>query len=281
MERFACGSLFSLPDLRDYVATTQKTAFPEDFELGVMPEVKSQGSVGSCVAHALSILTEYFNEKETGKFTKMSTGYIYGNRTLSAYKGEGMITRDAIKTLSKYGNVSYEKFPNNIEVPDAIEEYEKVADSLESVGTPYRIQSYFRLNTDEDIKAHLMDGNLVVFAMYWYDDIKIVDGVMVTDQVKTSKTGGHCMVIYGWNERGWLVQNSWGSDWGDGGRFVLPYNVSKKETWGTVDYKSDSTLDVTKPFNSNVGKAFAKCLHNICKFFHNLFNKIKNMFNKK
>ena len=66
------GSLFSVPDLRDYKATTAEQSFPEEFNLE-MPAVKNQGSVGSCVAHSLSTATEYFNKKETGIDLKMST----------------------------------------------------------------------------------------------------------------------------------------------------------------------------------------------------------------
>jgi C1A family cysteine protease len=273
--KLALGSLFSIPDLRDYVAKTVKTTFPKTFELGIMPDVKNQGTVGSCVAHSLATVTEYFNEKETGKFIEMSTGYVYGNRLLSTYKGSGMYLRDAIKTLAKFGNVPFTDFPHNVEVPYAIAEYEKVADKLENVGLNYKIESYFKFKDDESIKAHLMDGNLVVFAMKWFDDIKIRDGVMITSEKTSKKTGGHCMVIYGWNETGWLVQNSWGKIWGNNGTFILPYGVSRKETWGLKDAKSDSSLVLKKPFKTKFGAKIAKVIHSIISVFYNLKNRSK------
>ena len=55
------GALFSKPDVRDYVATTKMEEFPDAFELK-LPKVKNQGTVGSCVAHALSTVVEYFNK---------------------------------------------------------------------------------------------------------------------------------------------------------------------------------------------------------------------------
>lgn len=268
------GSLFSIPDFRDYKAVASKQLFPEEYSL-TMPAVKNQGSVGSCVAHSLSTATEYFNKKETGTDLKMSTGYIYGNRMYSTHKGSGMYTRDAIKTLSKYGNVPYDDFPDNVEVPYAINLFEQRASSLEDIGLAFKIASYFKLNDDSAIKAHLMDGNLVIFSMYWFDDIKIENGVMITKQVTSKKTGGHCMVIYGWNKDGWLVQNSWGSLWGKNGRFTLPYNINRKETWGIVDAKSDSTLVLQKPFKSKIGAFIAKTLHKIISIFYNLKNSKK------
>lgn len=268
------GSLFSIPDLRDYRAVASEQEFPEEYALE-MPNVKSQGTVGSCVAHSLATATEYFNKKETGTDLTMSTGYIYGNRLYSTHKGTGMYTRDAIKTLSKYGNVPYVDFPHNVEVPYAIELFDSKAAELENIGLDFKIASYFRLNDDNAIKAHLMDGNVVIFSMYWFDDIKIEKGIMKTAQVKSASTGGHCMVIYGWNKDGWLVQNSWGPLWGKGGRFILPYNISRKETWGIVDAKSSSNLQLEKPFKSKVGAFVAKIIHKIISVFYNLKNSKK------
>lgn len=273
------GSLFSIPDFRDYKATSSVTEFPETFELS-MPEVKNQGSVGSCVAHSLATTAEYFNIKETGTPIKLSTGYIYGNRLLSTHKGSGMYTRDAIKTMTKFGDVPYEDFPYNVEVPYAIDKFEDASKDLVEKGLNYKFASYFKLTDDNAMKAHLMDGNLIVFAMKWFDDIKIVKGVMETKEVTSKKTGGHCMVIYGWNETGWLVQNSWGKTWAKKGRFTLPYNVSRKETWGVTDAKSDSSLVLEKPFKTKFGATCAKIIHTVISWGYNLVAWIKEKSKK-
>ncbi|MFG6460264.1 C1 family peptidase [Roseateles sp. DXS20W] len=44
----------------------------------------------------------------------------------------------------------------------------------------------------------------------------------------TQKTGGHAFALVGFNERGFVVQNSWGTGWGASGFAVLPY-----EDWVT------------------------------------------------
>lgn len=264
---YSKGSLFSIPDLRDYKATTTVQEFPDSFELE-MPEVKNQRNIGSCVAHSLALVAEYFNTKETNTELKMSTGYIYGNRLLSSYKGSGMYTRDALKTMTKFGDVSHEKFPENVEVPEAIELFDSKVDELQDEGLNYKFDSYFKLNDEAAIKAHLLDGNPVIMSMYWYDDIKIVKGIMQTELVKSESTGGHCMVIYGWNSDGWLIQNSWGKSWGKKGRFVMPYSIPMKESWGVTDAKSNVTLDIEKPFKSKIGAFFAKIIHKIIRWFY-------------
>lgn len=271
-ENFVCGALFSKPDVRDYVAKTKLSEFPEEFEL-TMPKVKNQGSVGSCVAHSLSTIVEYFNKKESGRYREMSTGYIYGNRRLSLYKGSGMYTRDALHTVSKYGDVPNLYFPVNVEVPEAIEKFEDKVDKIEEKGYNFKFAEYFRLKDEKSIKTSIMENGPVAFAMDWYDDITIVDGIMNTDFVKTAKTGGHCMVIYGWNDIGWKVQNSWGSGWGNKGRMIIPYDIPFTEVWGIKDAESTGNLDINKPFSTELGAKIAKVLNRIILFVYNIFHK--------
>lgn len=273
-KNFSLGALFSKPDVRDYTASTKLSEFPEEFELK-MPKVKNQKQVGSCVAHALSTVVEYFNQQESGKYTEMSTGYIYGNRRFSINKGAGMITREALRTVSKYGDVPNKLFAVNVEVPEAITEFESKVDSIETEGYQFKFKEYFKLKGEAAIKASLMKNGPAVMAMWWFDDINVVDGVMQTDLEKNLKTSGHCMVIYGWNEIGWKVRNSWGRNWGDKGNVVIPYDVPIKEVWGVRDANSTEDADfiIQKPFSSEFGKQIAKILNSIILFVYNLVHK--------
>lgn len=254
------GALFSKKDVRDYRidCVSAPAEFPAEFELE-MPKVKSQGSVGSCVAHSISTVIEYFNNLQQNNNEEMSVGYIYGNRTNTAYTKSGMYTRDAIAVTCKYGDVPKALFPYNEEVPDIIEKFNNQSDELFSKGQPNRFTSYYRLYTEDEIKTSLMNNGPVIFAMQWYDDIKVIDGVITTSQ-KTDN-GGHCMVLYGWNEQGWKIQNSWGKHWGKGGRAILPYNVKIREAWGIIDTLTQTETNVVKPYNGKVGNMFAKILN--------------------
>ena len=271
-KEFSLGALFSKPDVRDYVATAKQSELPDEFELP-LPKVKNQGAVGSCVAHALSMVVEYFNKKESGKYTQMSTGYIYGNRRLTFYKGSGMYTKDAIRTVSKYGDVPHKLFPVNVEVPDAINKFEESVDSIESEGYFFKFHEYFKLKDEIAIKTSLMENGPAITTMQWFDDIKVVDGVMQTNCVVSSSTGGHCMVIYGWNEKGWKVRNSWGRNWGDKGNVIIPYDVPLREVWGIRDATADRSLVIKKPFNTMFGAKVAKVLNKIILFFYELAHK--------
>lgn len=268
-EEHGYGAVLSAPDVRDYVAMAVKGDFPAEFELN-MPKVKDQGSIGSCVAHALSTVVEYFAHRETGQSEAMSTGYIYGNRRLTNYSKKGMVVRDAIKTAVKYGDVPDIKFPLNVEVPYAINKFEEKADELFEVGRPFRFKTYFKLTNNNDIKASIMANGPALMSMRWFDGLKIKNGVMYFDETKTSYKSSHCMVIYGWNEIGWKVQNSWGSLWGDNGRVIIPYDVPIREVWGITDEDACGDLTIKKPFSSKVGAIVAKVLNFVASIFYNL-----------
>ena len=270
-KNYSLGALFSKPDVRNYIATTNNTEFPDEFELK-LPKVKNQKNVSSCVAHALSTVVEYFNQKESGKYTQMSTGYIYGNRRLMLHKGKGVYTRDAIKTVVKYGDVPNKLFPLNVEVPEAIDEFEAAVAAIESEGYFFKFHEYFKLKDKEAIKTSIMENGPSIVCMHWFDDIKVVNGVMQTKCVKSGKTGGHCMVIYGWNETGWKVRNSWGRNWGDKGNVVIPYDVTLREVWGIKDAAADSSLILKKPFKTKFGAWVAKFLNTVIGFVYDLFD---------
>lgn len=229
------GAICSPKDVRDHKAVcTSFLRLPEEYECYI-GEVKNQGQVGSCVAHSLAEVIEVFNHNQENNNTIMSTGYIYGNRRDSDHKETGMIMRDALKAVTNYGTTEYEMFPYNIEVPEAIKKFEDNEVRLSLHGYSNKISSYYSIISDSILKASLYNGDCVIFSMPWYDDIEVKNGILTTSQDKDKIGGYHCMVIYGWCKDGWLVQNSWGTGWGNKGRVILPYNIKRTETWGIKD----------------------------------------------
>lgn len=216
-----CGALESPPDIRDYRFASVSEEFPEEFELP-MPAVKSQGSVGSCVAHAIALTMEYYNKKQHNEDIPMSVGYIYGNRVSSAHRGRGMYLRAALQDACGDGDVPYLEFPVNVEVPEIFDMVANEKNRLAPKALPYRISSYVKVVDEAEIKTALYNGYPVVFSIKWYKDAKVKDGILTSKKEKTDSS--HCMVIYGWDKNGWKFQNSWGVLWGNQGRAILPYD---------------------------------------------------------
>jgi C1A family cysteine protease len=48
--------------------------------------------------------------------------------------------------------------------------------------------------------------------------------------------GGHAVTAVGFNDLGFLIKNSWGYEWNDGGYTILPYNEFDKviEAWCVI-----------------------------------------------
>lgn len=265
-----CGAIFSGIDVRDYkmVYAAQNYNFPDEFELKTV-RIKNQETTGSCVAHSLSSILEYYNSVQNGNPTEMSVGYIYGNRSTSEHKGEGMIMRDALEVVRKYGDVYKSDFCvgfpfDNLEVPTSLILYEMKKEDLYDKGYPHRISQYCRVTSANAMKASLMAGNPVLIAMEWFNDMEVVDGVLTTNYEGCA--GGHCMFIYGWNEIGWKVQNSWGEDWGVNGTMIVPYDMHIEECWTLTDDIVEGTY-IKKPFQSKIGKTVAKFVNMICNTF--------------
>ncbi len=45
----------------------------------------------------------------------------------------------------------------------------------------------------------------------------------IPEQTAAPNDGGHAFIILGYNETGFIIQNSWGTEWGTGGQAVLTY----------------------------------------------------------
>lgn len=252
----AFGAIESKIDVRDYqvaCAAAPNVELPEVFELN-MRAVKNQLAVSSCVAHALAAVVEYFNFMQEKTDTTMSTEFIYGNRINHTYTDQGMVIRDALENLRKYGTCPNSSMPGNIEVPEAIRRFNQNALGVIPVAYPNRITNYCSLYKKNDMKLWLMTKGPIVFSVKWYENYWLTVNNELHFDEKSEPSGCHCMVIYGWNKEGWLFQNSWGNTWGDGGRAVYPYDATIREAWGVEDtcystYKDDLVMQLKDQIN--------------------------------
>lgn len=254
------GALKSPFDARDYKLVATSVEFPERFELPKVT-VKNQGSVGSCVAHAASSVVEYHHKRQHNEKKVFSTEFIYGLRDVGYYVGDGMYIRNALNTLRKYGDVPQTDLKGNNNYQDAMANVNADLYDLLDKAYPHRISSYFRLDNENAVKSALMNHGYVLVSMDWYKDAELIDGVYtITDEVR----GRHAVVIYGWNEKGWLAQNSWGGNWGNKGRFIIPFEFNLNEMWGITD---NITEDIVKPKTGKFWNALYKVWNAIVNFF--------------
>lgn len=267
------GAVRSKKDIRDYRVVSMAARYPETYEL-TPPPVRNQGSVGSCVAYALSSIAEwhYALDVPFSDDTHMSTMWIYGNRRNTAYKDHGMVMREAIKSVVADGDALYANFPGNKEVPDAISIFEENYKDFCEDAYKHRFTGYAQCNSIDAIKEAIVTYGLVIFSIDWFKDLKYKDGVLDSKERKES-TGGHAMFIYGWNEKGWLIQNSWGACWGHKGRAILPFDFPMNEVWAIYDTLDEGHTNIKKPWHAKALGWIAKVINSILNFFLGLIQK--------
>lgn len=266
------SNLVSPYDVRDYKIAVTTKEFPETFALPKV-SVKNQGNIGSCVAHACSSVVEYHNKRQEGTDVVFSTEFIYGYRPVGYYVGEGMYIRNALKTLREVGDCPKSDLSGNHQCDEAMEQVESRIEELKDKAYPHRISTYAKVDTVDEIKQALMEFGYVVVSMPWHEDYKLVNGVY--NYTSNKNRGYHCVVIYGWDERGWLVHNSWGKYWGQEGRFIVPFSFKWREAWAVTD-KIIGEGNIVRPADNWFVKTFAPILNKLA----NLFWKIINSFTK-
>ncbi len=259
------GALKPKVDTRDYQLRAGASQLPEVYTCADLPPVKNQRSVSSCVAHATAAILETFNKIETGTFTPLSTNFIYGMQGVAFNRLEGgMYLRDACKIVQNYGDPTEKTISGNTEQPKCTEELkEKLNNEVYTEAQNYRVSSYAKCATTNDIKHALINYGPVLASIKWYDKYKITDGIINFD--KSSGHGYHAIMICGYDERGWKCQNSWGRNWNKDGYFIYPYSEKFTEAWGFVDAESE---DIIVPKNNSI-------LNYLYKFINFIINFIK------
>lgn len=266
------GCIPSSYDVRDYKIIATAVALPDTYTCPIEVKVKSQGSVGSCVAHAVSSILEY----HTNAVTSLSTNFIYGiQKQLFNRDHRGMIVREACKIAAEYGDMLLEDCPGNTEVPkchdiasEAFADEEKL-----NKARNYHISSYFSCSTPEEIKQALINYGPVLASMKWYNTFKVgKDGILTGEQ--EGEHSYHAIMIYGYTPDGFWCQNSWGKSWGKGGKFFVPNSIKFVEARGFVDCNGCGNHDDIHVHKRNkVLDVLYKCINVIVNFFTKLLNK--------
>lgn len=257
------GALKSPYDARDYTLVASETQeYPDTFQLPYV-SVKNQGAVASCVAHAVSSIVEYHHELQHGEKKVFSTEFIYGCRE-KGYIGEGMYPRNAFNVVCKYGDVFESDLAGNNTCDIAMENVRVRFDELKEKAYPHRFSSYFRIFTEDAMKEALMKHGYVLVTMPWHNDAHLVEDVYT---YTPGSNGAHAVVLYGWNEKGWLAHNSWGTAFGNEGRFIIPFGFDFIEMWGVTDKIVGDEPAIVTPKTGGLKDLWYKIYNAIVNFF--------------
>lgn len=220
-----------------YAAACQSAEFnqeyPLHFRLWTSP-VKNQNSKQTCVSYALSTMKEIQDYYDTMTKNNYSTSYIYVLRQDGQTTGDGMYIDLALDNMRTMGVVPYSMMPDNLDIDEAKDISKKALKNqrLLEEGKKHCIANYAKANSIEEIKYSLyVNHSPVPIGIMVYESFfdTTSNGIVHSVDAKSEKYyGGHCMLIVGWTRIGhknyWVVQNSWGTDWGDNGYCYMPMN---------------------------------------------------------
>lgn len=222
---YGLGCLKDAEDKRDYIykspSLASTTSYPMGFKLEEVP-IKNQNSINSCVAHSIATIKEIQEFYETGKKMTFSVGFPYGFRQSGQYTGSGMYPKEALANLVKYGNVLANDFPENFEYNDLQNLISNRKSDCISKASKYKVKSYARVISSTDVKSALyINHSPVMIVVDVYDSFYNTTDNGIVPIKSGNCVGSHAMVIVGWTKKGsteyYIVQNSWGKEWGDNG----------------------------------------------------------------
>lgn len=272
MSDFGTGCSPCKTDVRDYrLKSDTAEKLPEKFLLP-MGKVKNQWAKQTCVAHAMASLMEYHYMKDTHQYLPFSTEFIYGNRTEDTPSGEGMYIRDGLKIAQKVGDVPESIMPGNHSYKTAKHNTDVCKVSFKELAQQNRITAYYKIHTVEEAKYAIYHHGAVITGIKLYDRY-LLDRKSVFYQKPDGKYTGHAVLIIGWTPEYLILQNSWGTLWGENGRFFLSQDAFDSWLYDTYGVTDDEQA-VLMP--SELTKRTAKIVNIAAEIIGKVFMRDKN-----
>jgi C1A family cysteine protease len=265
------GWLPPFPDLRDYTDSEPvvakmagklgllkmkkgKKALPDTVDLRAWcSPVENQGSLGSCTAHAVMGIVEYFQRRAYHRHINGSRLFVYkATRNLMRVTGDtGAWLRNTMGALVLCGVPDEAYWPYTDRDPDFDEE---PTSFLYAVADNYEALTYFCYDPAGEnlagdavlskIKSYLAAGIPSMFGFYGFHSFSSsnVKGGIPYPCPNEQAQWGHAIVAVGYDDSkkikntecnksttgALLIRNSWGSGWGDKGYGWLPYKYVLK-----------------------------------------------------
>jgi hypothetical protein len=227
-------TLDALPDrvdLRDWVYRPSLDRLPATIvNCGNVPEILDQGSEGACTGFALAAVIQYsLGRRGRGR---VSPRMLYEMaRRYDEWPGEnyeGSSARGAMKGWTAHGVCSRAAWA------DTDKGIAHVSDRImtEARGIPGGAYYRVRHRAVRDMHGALADAGILYVTLMVHDGwdepsgrgLRVAPGwTLPTIQRVGKADSGHAVALVGYTSDGFIVQNSWGEQWGEGGFALLPY----------------------------------------------------------
>ncbi len=159
-------------------------------------------------------------------------------RRYDEFEGEadaGSSLRGALKGWYYHGVLPEEDWPALDTSPEPDPDHDP---AVAAAARRHPLGAFYRVDTArlDDLQSAIAELSVVVVSAAIHDGwnhperiTRTVDGTertmhLINRTDSSQGLGGHAFCLVGYNEVGFLVQNSWGTEWGGGGFATLPYD---------------------------------------------------------
>jgi len=220
MSKFKTTATADVPDSRDLIYRPSLNALEPEIPSKDNLIIRNQGREGACTGFSLAAVINHLNQ-ERDVDLKVSARMLYEMaRKNDEWPGEeydGSSLRGAIKGWKNMGVCAEQQWPYLVNGGIEHLTIEAAKDARRNtIGAYYRLRpeiAHFHSAINEtgaiSVSARVHEG--------WNNP---VNGVI---KQSDKMIGGHAFAIVGYNEKGFIIQNSWGKSWGDNGTATWTY----------------------------------------------------------
>jgi C1A family cysteine protease len=212
-----------------YSARVDIAALPSKIDLRPhCPPVYDQGQLGSCTGNAWAGLVEFLLKKQgLSDFTPSRLFIYYNERVLEddTAQDAGASISDGANVVSKEGCPHENLWPYNI---DAFAE--KPPQNVYHDGLSHLAFGVQQVQQNlAAMKEVLASGLPIVVGFTVYESFEsdqvTKTGIVPMPGHHEQVLGGHAVVVVGYDDSQsrFIVRNSWGTQWGQEGYFLMPY----------------------------------------------------------
>ena len=240
------------PDDRDYVYSSSTFGLPASVDLRPFAgSIENQLNTNSCTANA-GVSTLEILESRNNIQIDLGRLFLYWNTREYALelrgKDGGAYMRDICKALAEYGvckESTWDFVASQVNTKPSQASYDEATKRR-----ALKYERIFHINWAL-VKAALGKGYPVIVGMTLKEPFFNVTGPLSSHmQYFISKgytsaptVGSHAMVIVGYDDStaSWIIENSWGSGWGDNGYVAFPYgffNLYVHDLWVITEYSN-------------------------------------------
>jgi peptidoglycan hydrolase-like protein with peptidoglycan-binding domain len=242
---YPCNGVIDAPiDPRDYTIFVLATAFLKRIFQPKRP-IKRQ-KVNRCVAEVLRIP----HYRQTGEENGANYGYA---RWREGYLGQGMLIREALDGLAKYGIPLLKDDPYEYEMPEARDRILPELGKWDRLAAPRKGCQYARLTSPAEVKATLKEAvenpklGITIAAAVAVYGFEVDQYGWYSCHGDGYPIGSHLIEVTGYDDErvydkagnvrpGAEIANSWGIEWGDNGYAWV--------TWDDI-FAKDSVFAIT------------------------------------